>query len=74
MLEKLLKLTMELSKQNGVVAYVCYQGTTDCVSVTIYDRNILVYSRNEFAENLEALCGMLEDVRNMLAVAKGRAE
>lgn len=74
MLGKLLKVTMELNKQNGVVAYMCYQGTKDYVSVTIYDRNILVYSRNEFVENREALCGMLEDVRNMLAVAKGRAE
>lgn len=72
MFGKLLELTMELNKQTGVLAYVCYQGTTDCISITIYDRNTLVYSRREFAENLEALHGMLEDVRNMLAVAKGR--
>lgn len=65
-LGKLMARVIELDGQQGIDAYICYQGRTGCLCITVYEDGILAYSRKSFMGYGLLVFDLIADVDKML--------
>ena len=54
-----------LNKCRGLVVYLCFQGQTNCLNLTVEDNKVVIYSNKVFMSNLKGSRNMLKDLRIM---------
>lgn len=53
---------VRLNKFEGVNVYVCMQGNTQVISVTVEENKTQIYNRKEFMSNMEGIEQMKRDI------------
>lgn len=64
-LGKLLGLVAELNRDE-VTVYMCYQGGTGCLLVTVYEGETIAYSVKRFLKEDTDVSDVIEDMEKML--------
>ena len=62
-----MELAVRLNRYPGVDVYLCFQGKTGSICLTVEENKSQVYQREEFAINDERTWDMTKDLENMLA-------
>lgn len=63
-----------LNDCDGINVYVCMQGNTNVLAVTVEKNKTQIYSRKEFMGNREKICQMGMDIQKMLDYTEGENE
>lgn len=63
-----------LNDCDGINVYVCMQGNTKVLAVTVEKNKTQIYSRKEFMGNRAKICQMGTDIQKMLDYAEGEHE
>ncbi len=62
-----MEVAARLNKYPGVDVYLCFQGNTECVCLTVEENKSQVYQRREFTANEAETWDMVRDLKKMLA-------
>lgn len=62
-----MEVAVRLNRYPGVDVYLCFQGKTGSICLTVEENKSQVYQREEFAINDERTWDMIKDLENMLA-------
>ena len=59
---------MELNAMEDVTVFLCIQGNTSCIALTVYEKDEQSYQRKAFLSDRCALCGLVKDLDFMIQV------
>ncbi|MDY3908284.1 MAG: hypothetical protein SOZ48_00895 [Eubacterium sp.] len=67
---KMMALVMKLNEKPNIEVFVCYQGNTKCVCLTVLENEKMVYSRKFFTSNCLYVFEIIKDLEIKLEVAQ----
>lgn len=65
LLGKILWNAIQLNRRKNVTAYICFQGNTECLGVTVEENKTPVYTNKVFANNKDGLRKISDDLIKM---------
>lgn len=65
LLGKILWNAIRLNSRKNVTTYICLQGHTDCLNVTVEENKTPVYTNRVFTNNIDGLRKISEDLAKM---------
>lgn len=64
--KKILSDVIRLNEFEGINVYLCIQGNTQVIGVTVEENKSMVYTRKEFLHNKAKIKQLSKDVRRMI--------
>lgn len=64
-LGRLMRNAIKLNKKEGVDVYLCLQGNTECLNVTVEENKTIAYQNRAFVKNKSEIRPMLKDIKKM---------